>query len=89
MRHYGISARKVRQILAVPEREECGIAEGTIGRMRSFGSPTKDGRQPYRGEVWVLYEEDGTHTPTRKNIVAVWKYPGVSKESGIPKMPTI
>ena len=90
MRQYGIFEQKVKSILSHPVRTEQGIADGTIGAMMPFGSPTKDGRQPYRGELWVLYREEGTETseqPTRmkKTIIAVWKYPGVSKKrEGIP-----
>ena len=35
---------------------EAGVAEDTIGVMQPFGRPTKDGRLPYRGEIWVLFD---------------------------------
>ena len=80
---YGISENAVKKILRDPARHEEGIAPYTAAVMRPFGSPTKDGRLPYRGEVWVMYKSarqasPKSQVPNPKRIISVWRYPGKS-----------
>ena len=85
MRLYGISEQKVKQILRTPVRREEGVAPDTQAVMCPFGSPTKDGRLPYRGETWVMTEQKDKKSKIK--IISVWKYPGKSPERGPVPIP--
>jgi hypothetical protein len=79
MRHYGVRASLVHRVLRSPLRCEQGIADGTIGYMRPFGSAPRGTTLPYRGEVWVLIKNEKRKKKSDTTmIVAVWRYPGVS-----------
>jgi hypothetical protein len=73
MMYYGLSADRVKRVIRSPNRSEKGIASNTIGVMSPYGT-SPGGRQPYKGEVWVMYANRGK----KKIIITAWRYPGVS-----------
>ena len=92
MMFYGLSADRIKRIMRSPKRSEKGIAEGTIAVMCPYGT-SPGGRQPYRGEVWVMYAQKNlkpkSHNmkhkdprymihDSRKVIITAWRYPGIS-----------
>ncbi|MDO8495090.1 MAG: hypothetical protein Q7S32_00995 [bacterium] len=90
MAHYGISESLIKRVVRFPKRVEEGIAPGTTACMSPYGTPTKDKRQPYRGEVWVMYVAMGRKSTIgnkqlaishqqKKRIITTWRYPGVSR----------
>lgn len=82
MRFYGISEQMVKKVLREPKRLEKGVAPGTNAAMLPYGKPPKGRKQPYRGEVWVMFK--------KLKIISVWRYPGVSPMRGeIPVPPDI
>ena len=83
---YGISLQKVKQVLRAPMRVEEGVAPETTAMMLPYGSPTKDGRLPYRGEIWVMVRKLKTLNSKLK-IISVWRYPGKSSERGPVPIP--
>lgn len=87
MRHYGISESRIKRIIRYPKRIEEGIAPNTVAVMSPFGrSPV--GRQPYRGEIWVMYtiiKQPGSKQK-KLRIITAWRYPGRSSERDpVPK----
>lgn len=88
MLQYGIGEGRVKRIIRVPKRTEEGIAENTVAVMSPYGR-SPGGRQPYRGEVWVMYR---LTKPEKKGakpqflIITAWRYPGVSPaRNPVPK----
>lgn len=71
MRYYGLSARKIIQIIRSPLREEEGIAENTVAVMQ----PASGAKQKiWKSEIWAMYQlKNG-----QKKIISAWRYPGVS-----------
>jgi len=77
MMFYGLSAAKVRTVLARYDRTEPGIAPNTVAVMKRSGSA----KNPQ--EIWAMYQDrkitlDGIPTAQRI-IITAWRYPGVSK----------
>jgi len=54
MLFYGISEGRIKRIIRYPTRIEEGIAPNTVAVMCPYGT-SPGGRQPYRGEIWVMY----------------------------------
>lgn len=52
---YGLTADRVKRIMRNPKRVEEGVAENTIAVMCPYGT-SPGGRQPYKGEIWVMYQ---------------------------------
>ena len=89
MYHYRLSERQCRNLLRNYERQEQGIAPGTlaISRRANTKRPT---------EIWLMYQEVGkkvnpiksrkagisseTKLFNRVKIISVWRYPGISKK---------
>jgi len=72
MKHYGLSAPRLKRVFRFPNRREQGVAENTIAAMQKAGSK----KHPY--EVWIMYQ-------TKKdmiNIISAWRYPGISPVNG-------
>ena len=95
MVYYGISESLIKRIVRFPERKELGIAENTVAVMSPYGKSavgmrkSPAGRQPYRGEVWVMYQTIGSKklevrsektnlSFPKVRIISAWRYPGVS-----------
>jgi len=66
MRFYGLSEKKVLNLLFHPERVEKGIVPGTIAHMKTVGSLKR------QTEIWLLYQPKGQV----KKIITAWRYPG-------------
>ncbi|MBI2050131.1 MAG: hypothetical protein HYT35_01595 [Candidatus Staskawiczbacteria bacterium] len=76
MRQYGLSKNKVLGILSRPEREESGIAPGTIAVMKT----NKARRRKPPGEIWLMYKDILRRGLLQeRKIISCWRYPGVSK----------
>lgn len=77
MMFYGLSAAKVKSVLARYDRLETGIAPNTMAVMKKSGSA----KNPQ--EIWAMYQDkkitqDGIKTE-RRVVITAWRYPGISK----------
>ncbi len=80
MAYYRISESLVKRVVRFPKRVERGIAPGTTACMSPYGGSTV-GRQPYKGEIWVMYVDMGEVAKLsipKKKIITAWRYPGIS-----------
>jgi hypothetical protein len=90
MVYYGISESLIKRIVRFPKRREEGIAPGTVASMSPYGKSSA-GKQPYRGEVWVMHKEISQKAKIKSQnpkvagldflkmrIISAWRYPGVS-----------
>ncbi len=77
MKYYGVAESRVKRIIRFPARYEEGIAPKTVAVMCPYGT-SPAGRQPYRGEIWVMYKlVKSPHSKQKKiKIITVWRYPG-------------
>ncbi len=84
--HYRISEQKIRVILKSFNRKETGIAPKTVAVMKRNDTPKR------KEELWVMYQIIGSeklkaksgNSLKQKNIISVWRYPGVSPKRTIP-----
>lgn len=70
MKFYALSEAAVKNVLWNPKREETGVAEGTLAKMRVAGSK----KRPQ--EIWIMYK------PLKEGmvkIISAWRYPGITK----------
>ncbi|MBL7141811.1 hypothetical protein ISS21_01800 [Patescibacteria group bacterium] len=74
MRQYGLSETRLRRLLENHQRQEPGIAPGTIAIMQSAGS------KKHPTEIWLMYQNVGQ----KKRIITAWRYPGVSPKREVP-----
>jgi len=84
MMYYGISESLVKRIIRFPKRKEEGIAPETVAVMSPYGR-SREARQPYRGEIWVMYQDilkrssdDQLLAQQKRRVISAWRYPGVS-----------
>jgi hypothetical protein len=85
MRFYAISERMVKRALIRPKRTEHGVAPHTSACMIPYGKPQKGKRQPYTGEVWIMYQKVKPKVEGRRSgvrVISAWRYPGVSPVRG-------
>lgn len=82
MRHYGLSAQRVKRVIRNPYRTEEGIVERTVAIMQPQSTRRTDGKEMWKNEIWVMYK-----LSNRKiRIISAWRYPGVSpKRDPIPE----
>lgn len=89
MVYYGISESLIKRIVRFPKRKEEGVAPKTTAVMAPYGSPSLGKKLPYRGEVWVMYQELGRRPSSnslqltinnlpKARIISAWRYPGIS-----------
>ena len=57
MRFYRLSEQRVRRVLNSPKRTEEGIAPNTVAMMQPASIKTKDGKQTWSQEIWVMVQE--------------------------------
>ena len=57
MRFYGLSEQRVRRVLNSPKRTEEGIAPNTVAMMQPASIKTKDGKQTWSQEIWVMVQK--------------------------------
>ncbi len=56
MRHYGLSAQRIKRVLLRPMRTEEGIAEKTIAVMQPQSTRrSENGEKDWKSEIWVMY----------------------------------
>ncbi len=56
MRHYGLSAQRIKRVLLRPMRTEEGIAEKTIAVMQPQSTRRgENGEKDWKSEIWVMY----------------------------------
>ena len=70
MKFYALSEAAVKNILWNPNREETGIAEGTLAKMRTAGSK----KRPQ--EIWIMYK---SFRKGMVKMISAWRYPGTTK----------
>ena len=94
LRFYGLSEQKVLGVISKPKRKEDGIVEKTIAVMQPISPKVVDGKERWKQEIWVMYQEQATKNKKQltidKNakykIISAWRYPGVSpKNNPIPE----
>lgn len=82
MRQYGFSQTRLKRLLNNPERQEQGIAEGTIALMQTVGTKKRP------TEIWLMYQpipaKGGSASGGKKRIITAWRYPGISPKQKIP-----
>lgn len=79
MRFYNLSEGRLKSLLRNPEREEKGIAPGTVAIMRS----AKSKKRP--SEIWLMYQTIKVKDKERKiKIISAWRYPGESPIGELP-----
>jgi len=74
MRQYGLSETRLKRLLNNPERQEPGIADGTIALMQTVGTKKRP------TEIWLMYQQ----IDKKKRIITAWRYPGISPKQKIP-----
>ena len=82
MRHYSLSAQRIKRIIRHPERTEEAIVPNMIAVMSPFGR-SPEGRHP-KGEIWAMYQV--LKQKRQIKIITAWRYPGKSPaRNPIPK----
>ena len=57
MRQYGLSVQKVRGVIRRPRHRQEGIAPRTIAVMQPVSPKTVAGKETWKQEVWVMFQE--------------------------------
>ena len=79
MKHYGLSAARVKRIIRFPQRTEEGILENTVAVMQPVSTVRgQDGKLEWKKEIWAMYKLDKYRSQPRLRIITAWRYPGVS-----------
>lgn len=76
---YNLSQRQLLNLLSHPERQEAGVAPGTIALMQTKGSK----KHPF--EIWLMYQE----VEGKKKIITAWRYPSKSPIGQPPFPPDV
>ncbi|MBI4919986.1 hypothetical protein HY838_01715 [Candidatus Azambacteria bacterium] len=77
MRHYGLSAQRIKRIIRHPARTEEAIVPNMIASMQPAGNKTYS-------EIWTIYKSIKSRKQIK--IITAWKYPGKSPaRNPIPK----
>lgn len=82
MRFYRLSEQRVRRVLNSPKRTEEGIAPNTVAMMQPASIKTKDGKQTWSQEIWVMVQEKRQGESGKGKVIKIisaWKYPGRTK----------
>lgn len=57
MKHYGLTAQRIKRVLKSPLRREEGIAEKTIAVMQPQSTRQgENGEKDWKNEIWVMYQ---------------------------------
>src|SRR3989344_4454017 len=81
MLQYRMSDQKIKTILKNPNRTESGVAPRTVAVMKRNDTPKR------KEELWVMYQNLATRERgqvTRKKVISVWRYPGISPKREVP-----
>ena len=79
MRQYRFSEKRVLRILRRPDRQEEGIAPGTIAAMQITGT------KKHPTEAWAMYLI--LKKPKGIKIISAWRYPGRTPVGERPIIP--
>ena len=82
MRFYKLSEQRVRRVLNLPKRTEEGIAPNTAAMMQPASIKTKDGKQIWSQEIWVMVQEKRQGKSDKGKVIKIisaWRYPGRTK----------
>ena len=82
MRFYRLSEARVKRVLHSPKRVEEGVAPNTVASMQPTFIKTKDGKQAWTQEIWVMTQKVRQSAKGKGHIVKIisaWRYPGMSK----------
>jgi hypothetical protein len=76
MKHYRLSDKRVLAVLRRPNRQEEGIAPGTVAAMQSTGT------KKHPTELWMMYQTvksvfQGQRIKKIK-IISAWRFPGIT-----------
>lgn len=75
MRHYGLSAQRIKRIIRHPARTEEAILPGMIAAMQIVSGKNYS-------EIWTIYQL----VSSKIKIITAWRYPGKSSfRNPIPK----
>ena len=74
MLHYRLSDQRIKTAIHSPQRTELGVAPRTIAVMK------RNDTQKRKEEIWVMYQKSGS----KKKIISVWRYPGISPKRAVP-----
>jgi len=74
MRHYGLSAQRIKRVIRHPARIEEAIVPDLIAAMSPYGR-SPEGRQP-KGEIWAMYQV--LKNKKQIKVITAWRYPGKS-----------
>ena len=75
MRFYRLSEQRVYRVLNSPKRIEEGIAPNTVAMMQPTTIKTKNGKQIWNQEIWVMVQKSDKKT----KFISAWRYPGMTK----------
>ena len=75
MRFYHLSEQRVCRVLNSPKRIEEGIAPNTVAMMQPATIKTKNGKQIWNQEIWVMVQKNDKKT----KFISAWRYPGMTK----------
>jgi hypothetical protein len=57
MRHYGLSAQRIKRVIRRPLRTELGIADKTVAVMQPQSTRKgENGEKTWTSEIWVMYQ---------------------------------
>ena len=71
MRHYGLSAQRIKRIIRHPARTEEAIIPKMIAAMQIAGGKNYS-------EIWTIYKP--IKNQEKIKIITAWRYPGKSPE---------
>lgn len=69
MRYYRLPSSRIIRLMKNYDREEQGIAAGTIALGKQVGTKRLT-------EIWLMYQPKGN----KAKIISAWRYPGISPE---------
>ena len=82
MLFYGLSAQRIKRVIASPDRQETGIAERTVAAMQRVKHKKR------AEEIWVMYQHERAQSKGHQSrfkgqrkivLISAWRYPGLTK----------
>lgn len=79
MHFYRLSEARVKRVIHSPKRVEEGIAPKTIAMMQPASIKTKNNKQAWSQEIWVMIQDEKRKGVKRRKIISAWRYPGITR----------
>jgi len=79
IKQYRLSEKRVLRVFRRPERQEGGIAPGTMASMQVTGT------KKHPTEIWLMYKT--LKKPEAIKIISTWRYPGRTPKGQVPFIP--